>query len=171
MGTAVPKTENSFLATTRTFADFILEFEFKVDPRLNSGVQIRSQSLPDYKKGRVHGYQVEIDPNPERARWWTAGLYDEARRGWLCPAKDDADAGRKFTEQGARLFRPDQWNRVRVEADGDRIRTWLNGELRADLTDSMTPRGFIALQVHGVKDEAAGATVRWRNIRIREISR
>ena len=56
-------TPNTFLATTKNYGDFILEFDFKVDDGLNSGVQLRSESKKDYKKGRVHGYQFEIDPS------------------------------------------------------------------------------------------------------------
>ena len=81
VGRTVPKTPNSFLCTGRDYDDFVLEYEFKVDPRLNSGVQIRSESRLDYMNGRVHGYQVEIDPDMDRARLWTAGIYDEARAG------------------------------------------------------------------------------------------
>ena len=43
VGTSVPMTPNSFLCTNKEYGDFILELEFKVDPTLNSGVQIRSQ--------------------------------------------------------------------------------------------------------------------------------
>src|SRR6478735_1349566 len=39
VGTAVIKTSNSFLATDKSYANFILEYDFKVDPELNSGVQ------------------------------------------------------------------------------------------------------------------------------------
>ena len=67
-----------WLRTKEEFGDFNLEFEVKVDAALNSGVQIRSHSLPGYQNGRVHGYQVEIDPSD---RAWTGGLYDEARQG------------------------------------------------------------------------------------------
>src|ERR671919_551357 len=63
-GTVVGKTAegspNSFLCTTRDYADFELTFEVKVDDALNSGVQIRSASKPDVREGRVHGPQVEI---------------------------------------------------------------------------------------------------------------
>ena len=62
--TAPGQKQNAFLCTEKEYGDFELELEFKVDPRLNSGVQVRSQSLPEYKDGRVHGYQVEIDPSP-----------------------------------------------------------------------------------------------------------
>ena len=82
VGTTMANTPNSFLATEQTYGDFFLELELLVDPAMNSGIQIRSESLPAYRKGRVHGYQVEIDP-AERA--WSGGLYDEARRGWLYP--------------------------------------------------------------------------------------
>lgn len=166
VGSSVPNTSNSFLCTEKPYADFSLEFEFKCDPALNSGVQVRSQSLPEYKNGRVHGYQVEIDVSATRKRWWTAGIYDEGRRGWLFPGKGGGD-GKAFTEQGGKVTKSSEWNHVRIEAVGPRIRTWLNGELRADLKDDMTPSGFIGLQVHGVGKREAPLQIRWRNVRIR----
>ncbi|MHC4947436.1 MAG: family 16 glycoside hydrolase [Planctomycetota bacterium] len=156
VGTTRPDQPNSFLCTTRTFDDFVLELEFRVHPELNSGVQIRSNSLPDYRDGRVHGYQVEIDPSD---RAWSAGIYDEARRGWLATLEDN--------EPARRAFRPDAWNRLRVVARGDTIRTWLNGVPAARLVDPMTPSGFIGLQVHGVGDRADPLEVRWRDVRVR----
>lgn len=157
VGTTVRHSPNSFLCTEKTYGNFILELEFKVDPALNSGVQIRSRSLKEYKKGRVHGYQVEIDPS-ERA--WSGGIYDEARRGWLNDLKDN-EAARKAFKNG-------EWNHFRIEAIGDLIKTWLNGVPAADLTDSMTATGFIALQVHSTNSEKP-LHVRWRNIRIQNL--
>ncbi len=75
-------TNNTFLATTKNYGDFILEFDFKVDDGLNSGVRFRSESTKDYQKGRVHGYQFEIDPSKSAC---SGGIYDEARRSWLYP--------------------------------------------------------------------------------------
>ena len=49
VGTSVPNTPNSFMCT-KDYGDFVLEYEFKVHPALNSGVQIRSQSLPEYPR-------------------------------------------------------------------------------------------------------------------------
>ena len=173
VGTSVPNTPNSFLCTKERYGDFHLELEFKVDPGLNSGIQIRSEvfdreteiDLGGGKKqkvaaDRVHGYQVEIDPS-ERA--WTAGIYDEGRRGWLYDLKSN-EAARKAFRQG-------EWNRLRVVCKGDRIQTWLNDVPAADLTDGLTPKGFIALQVHGIGDktENAGKQVRWRNIRLKNL--
>ena len=68
-GISKMNTPNTFLATTKMYSIFILELEFKVDNRLNSGIQFRSNSLKEYQNGRVHGYQCEIDPSP---RAWSA---------------------------------------------------------------------------------------------------
>ena len=150
-------TDNSFLCTKKDYADFILEFEFRIDDDLNSGVQLRSHSLKSYMNGRVHGYQFEIDPSP---RAWTGGLYDEARRAWLYPLTKNPAA------QPA--FKKGVWNQARVEAIGKSIRTWVNGIACADLFDDADLSGFIALQVHGIgKDQSKeGKTVAWHNIRI-----
>jgi hypothetical protein len=180
---AVAGPASTFLCTGRDYGDFILEFEFKVDERLNSGVQIRSECREAERTlmwagrpivipaGRVHGYQVDIDPNVKRGLYRTAGLYDEARRKWLFPAEGDTAAAAAFGAGGREAFDPGQWNKVRVEARGERIRTWLNGHPRADLRDGLTPRGFIGLQVHNISDPSpVGAEVRWRNLRIAEIA-
>lgn len=154
VGTTVRGTPNSFMATEKMYGDFILELEFWVDPAMNSGIQIRSNSLPEYKEGRVHGYQIEIDPSE---RGWSGGIYDEARRGWLYPL-DHNPAGRT-------AFKNNQWNHYRVEAIGSSIRTWVNGIPTADLVDDMTAEGFIALQVHSIRDEdPEGKQIKWRNI-------
>ncbi|MCB1098383.1 MAG: DUF1080 domain-containing protein [Verrucomicrobiae bacterium] len=165
IGTSVSKTPNSFLTTEKRYGDFVLEYEFKVDEELNSGVQIRSNSVPDYRNGQVHGYQVEIDPDTKRNRMWTAGIYDEGRRGWLNDLVKN-DAARE-------AFNPGDWNKIRVEAIGDHIRTWLNDVPAADLVDSMTQTGFIGLQVHGIGNDESklGKQVRWRNIHIADLGR
>lgn len=157
VGKTVPNTPNSFLCTNKAYGDFELELEFKVHPELNSGIQIRSNSLKEYRNGVVHGYQVEIDPS-ERA--WSGGIYDESRRGWLNKLNENNPA--------RYAFKLNDWNHYRILAVGDRIRTWVNGVPAADLKDSMTPKGFIALQVHGVGGRKDEITVQWRKIRIRE---
>ncbi|HEY5312770.1 MAG TPA: DUF1080 domain-containing protein [Pirellulales bacterium] len=157
IGTTEPKTPNSFLCTDKNYANFMLELDFKVDEGLNSGIQIRSESTPDYQKGRVHGYQVEIDTTK---RAWTGGIYDEGRRGWLNNLEKN-DAARQ-------AFRHDAWNHFRIVADGDSIKTWLNDVPAADLKDTMTSTGFIALQVHGTKSDKP-LSVRWRNIKLKTL--
>nr|WP_319511897.1 DUF1080 domain-containing protein [uncultured Draconibacterium sp.] len=156
VGTTVSNSPNSFLRTTKTYGDFVLELDLLVDDRMNSGIQFRSLSLPEYQNGRVHGYQCEIDPS-ERA--WSGGIYDEARRGWLYPLEQNPE--------GRKAFRRGEWNHYRIEAIGNSIRTWVNGIACADLIDDMTDSGFIALQVHSIHDKAfEGLQIRWKNIRI-----
>ena len=123
--------------------------------------EIRSNSIKEYKNGVVHGYQVEIDPDVPRNRMWTAGIYDESRRGWLYDMTKN-EAARK-------AFKPEQWNKIRVECAGDSIKTWLNGIPAAELEDGMTPSGFVALQVHGVGDKTDPLEVRWRDLRLEEL--
>ncbi len=158
VGTTVPKTPNSFLCTDKNYANFILEVEYKVDPTLNCGVQIRSNSLPEYKKGQVHGYQVEIDPSD---RGWSGGIYDEGRRGWL-----DDHSGNIAARYA---FKQNDWNHYRIEAIGDRIRTFINGVPAADLKDDLTATGFIALQVHGIGNREETLKVHYRNVRIQDL--
>jgi hypothetical protein len=156
VGVSEMNTPNTFLATTETYGDFILEFDFKVDDGLNSGVQFRSLSLPEYNNGRVHGYQFEIDPSD---RSWTGGVYDEARRGWIYPMN--------YNPEGENAFKKGEWNSARIEAIGNSVRTWVNGVECANLLDNTTTEGFIALQVHSINnEELAGKTVSWKNIRI-----
>lgn len=171
IGTAVPDTPNSFLCTVNEYRDFVFEFEFKVAPKLNSGIQFRSQCFDEAQDveidgktkkipaGRVHGYQYEIDPS-ERA--FSAGIYDEGRRGWLVDLEAN-EMARKAFKQGA-------WNSGRIECKGARIKTWINGVEAATLTDAMTQQGFIALQVHSIgKNGQPGDEVRWRKLRIKEL--
>jgi hypothetical protein len=156
IGTTVHGEPNSFMVTEKDYGDFILELDFRLDADMNSGIQFRSQSKPDYREGRVHGYQMEIDPSP---RAWTGGIYDEGRRGWLYPLE--------YNPEGKKAYKAREWNHARIECIGNVIRIWINGIPTAHLVDDMTTRGFIALQVHSVRNpEESGQKVRWRNIRI-----
>ena len=157
VGRSVLGSPNSFLITDATFGDFILEYDAKVDPRLNSGVMVRAERRADYRDGVVFGYQVEIDSS---ARAWSGGIYDEQRREWLNTLARNA--------QARAAFKVGEWNHFRVEALGNRIRTLVNGVAAANLIDDMTPRGFIGLQVHSVDEgpKLAGLRARFRNIRI-----
>ena len=173
VGTTVTGSPNSFLCTDRQYGDFVLEFEVNLDPRLNSGVQIRSQIAEAEKAfvfsgrdgtaqklvipaDRVYGYQVEIATEKGGS---SGSIYDEARRGFML-------AGTKSDPAAAKAFKDGQWNKFRVECKGDRIQTWINDVPCVDLRDGMTLRGVIGLQVHGVAKDAGPYEVRWRNIRI-----
>ncbi len=156
VGSTVHNTPNSFLTTNEMYSDFILELDFKVDSTMNSGIQIRSNSFPYYMNGRVHGYQVEIDPSK---RAWSGGIYDEARRGWLNTMDDNPEA--------QKAFKQNDWNHYRIEAIGDTIKTWVNDVPAAHLIDDKTASGFICLQVHSIHDDKkAGTEIIWKNVKI-----
>ncbi len=170
-GTTIDGSPNSFLCSEKTYGNFILEFEVKTDPELNSGMQIRSHRYKEaaqvrtynqgwqdrkHEAGRVYGYQVEIASEKSGA---SGGIYDEARRGWV----DNVSA-----KQPARsAFKDNQWNKYRVKADGDHMQVWINGVPRADLYDTADADGFLALQVHAYKGPTR--TVSWRNIMLAEL--
>ena len=156
MGSTVHDTPNTFLTTDKMYGDFILELDYKVDSSMNSGIQIRSNSFPHYRNGRVHGYQIEIDPSD---RAWSAGIYDEARRGWLNTMDNNPKA--------QQAFKQNEWNHYRIEAIGDTLKTWINDVPASYLIDEKTSNGFIGLQVHSIgKDQKAGTEIQWKNIRI-----
>ena len=176
VGTAVKDSPNTFLCTDKEYGDFILEFEVKCDPKLNSGVQVRSQIAKDpmffvfrrpdgrprqsvVPPDRVYGYQVEI---ASAETGTSGGIYDEARRGFfLADVSEDPAAGKAFKDN--------QWNKYRIECKGSSIKTWINGVPCADLRDSMDAKGIIGLQVHGLGRNFFPYHVCWRNLRIREL--
>ena len=156
VGTTVANTTNSFLCTNEEYGDFIFEVDLKVENVMNSGIQFRSLSKPDYQNNRVHGYQMEVDPTD---RAWSGGIYDEARREWLYIPN--------INPEGKKAFKKGDWNKYRIEAIGSTIRTWINGIPVSHLIDDMTAKGFIALQVHAIYgDMKEGMKIRWKNIRI-----
>lgn len=145
---------NSFLCTEEEFADFELRLELLLEEPGNSGIQIRSH-VND--KGRVYGYQCEVDPS---ARAWSGGIFEEGARGWLFPLKDDPVA--------KAAFRLNDWNQYVIRAEGRRIQSWVNGIPCADYTEKTAKgslSGFIGLQVHGGNK----GRIRWRNLMIRSL--
>ena len=157
IGTTAANTPNTFLTTNEMYGNFIFEIDFKVDSTMNSGIQIRSNSLPYYRDGMVHGYQVEIDPSK---RAWSGGIYDEKRRKWLYTLENNPEA--------QKAFKQNEWNHYRVEAVGDTIKTWINNVPTSYLIDDKTASGFFGLQVHsiGKNKDKLGKQVMWKNAKI-----
>ena len=170
VGTTVEGSPNTFLCKG-PFSDFELEFDVLCDKPLNSGVQIRShvyeQDTPQAsnpkrirKAGEVYGYQCEI-----AAEGGVAGnFWDEGRH-----TRWHDDFSDKPTAQKA--YKGGEWNHYRIVAQGDHIRSWVNGVACADFHDKTDASGFIGLQVHGVKKGTGPYQVRWKNIRLRELDK
>ena len=161
VGKTAEGSPNSFLCTDKLYGDFELTFEVRLDPGLNSGVQIRSQSEGGAPAGRVNGPQVEISYDG------MAGyVYGEAAGGWMTP-DDDRKSHQHFKEG--------EWNSYHVVACGNRIETWINGHPISDLVHDERyeshPEGFIGLQVHGIAEGTGPYEVSWRNLKLRDLSK
>ncbi len=163
---------NTFL-TRGPYADFELEFEVKCDPELNSGVQVRSQvyakdtpqeSQPKRMReaGETYGYQFEICGESNKEFSCTGNFWDEGRRTQWLDQKLDA-------VEKQQAYKPGEWNRMRIIAQGNRLRSFVNDVPVADFTDDRDATGFIGLQVHAIKAGTGPYQVAWKNIRIREL--
>lgn len=141
-----------WLCSEKSYGDFILECEAKVEGPGNSGVQVRSHIDA---KDLMTGYQFDLD----RTRPSTGRLYDEARRKLLqdVPLRPEA--------RGA--LKSDEWNLLHMECIGDHLRSWVNGVAVVDYRDPVDLEGILALQVHSGKD----TRVRWRNFRLKDFGR
>ena len=165
-GAIVGKTKegspNSFLCTDKLYGNFDLKFEVKVDNGLNSGVQIRSQTK-DGPKGRVNGPQVEIEMSGKNGAE-SGYIYGEAAGGWMTPADK---------RKPHKHFKDGEWNAYRVVANDAQIQVWINGVQISDLVDKEKlkshPKGFIGLQVHGIRKGSGPFEVSWRNLGIIEL--
>jgi len=160
IGRSLLKSPSTYLGTKKFYDDFILEFEVFVESGLNSGVQFRSLNYPNLEKS-VYGYQIELEgDNPERDRMWTGGIYDQSRRSiFLYPLSVNPIA--------RSAFKVDEWNFIRLEAIGNSVRTWVNGIQCSNLIDDTSKNGFIALQIHSIREKSLeGKVVKWKNIRI-----
>lgn len=164
--------KNTFL-TKGPYADFVLEFDVKCDPGLNSGVQVRShlyaeetpqESNPKRmrEKGEMYGYQCEIRADINGDNGCAGNFWDEGRRTlWLDTTVNAAE------KQAA--YKAGDWNKFRIVAQGNRIRSFINGTPVADFTDDRDASGIIGLQVHSIKKGKGPYEVSWKNVRIREL--
>ena len=147
---------NEFLATTRDFTNFIIQFEIRLTGSngfINSGFQMRSQRVPNSTE--MAGYQCDYgEPN------WYGAIYDESRRNQVMSWSD-------MTTLRPALKLHD-WNDYVIRADGLRITTWINGVLGTDYTEAdpaISDWGKLGIQVHG----GGKAVAQVRNIQIQEL--
>jgi len=140
-----PEKSGSWLRTPKEYGDFVLELEYAVNSKGNSGIFIRSgtERNPAFTG---HEFQILDDAHLAKPEKWSTGaLYD------VIPA----------TKVMSRP--PGEWNQVRIEARGPRIQAWLNGEKIMDYPAARSTRGYLGLQNHDDK-----AITRFRNIRVTE---
>ncbi len=159
-----------FLVTDKTYSDFRVSAEIQLPTGpANSGLMFRCHVEPN----KVYGYQAECDGSDRR---WSAGLYDEGRRGWVWPStkgRSEPEFLEYEAESKAHFARPeihnalnrDGWNRFVIECRGDRITIELNGVKVTELRDETDAEGYIGIQHHGEQ----GQTYKFRNLFIKKL--
>lgn len=144
-----PDAEYGYLGTKKTYKDFELTLEFKQQADGNSGVFFRSS----IEGTKITGWQAEVAPPGHN----TGGIYESYGRGWLIKPDPEKDKALKMGD----------WNTMKIKAVGDKVTTWLNGQMMIEFEDSKIgeAEGSIALQIHS----GGGIKVLWRNINIKEL--
>lgn len=143
-----------WLSTARKYGDFELRLEYSLSPKGNSGIFLR---VPHYLgRSSLLGMEVQL-------------LDDGHKTGE--PGKGDTGAIYKVGAAKKFASRPaPEWNDLAIRCEGDRVQITLNGELINDFDMSQheetkdRPReGYLGLSAHT-------DVVRFRNIRIKELT-
>ena len=142
-------TRHGLLVTNQSFKNFEIRIEYKAI-KGNSGLYFRSEEVGGVVG--VHGFQAEIDPDKD-----AGGLYETGGREWVV---------KPTAEQVQSWYKPGQWNKMTVRAEGGHITVQVNGKKTAELfNDPGRNEGHIALQLHGSMD----MHTLFKNIIIREL--
>jgi hypothetical protein len=126
-----------YLTSTESFKDFVLSVEFLCAEDTNSGVFVRSPNGSG-------GYEVQIW-KVQPAGYNTGGIVNTGK-----PA-------------GEFNFKPNEWNRYEITADGDHLVLVLNGQTTLDVHDKQFAEGRIRFQYQKFP-------IDFRNIKIRPIT-
>ncbi len=146
--------KGGLIYTDRPYSEFVLTLEARTDWPFDSGIFLRMAP-------RGKGAQVTLDT---REGGEVGAIYSD---GFLM-----------HNPEGMKLWKRDGWNQLEVRCTGDnmRIAVQLNGAPLVDYevpqdAEGFAPTGLIGLQVHGDANDPGRNACRFRNIRIREISR
>jgi hypothetical protein len=149
------KAGHYMLVHTQLWGDFVLSLDFKISPKCNSGIFVRTASLTP-RPGRdigFNGIEIAIDDTTSASYHDTGAIYDLVK-----PVKSAMKA-------------VGEWNHMEITCDRSTIHVTLNGEhvTHADLSQFTEPykradgsahkfdiayrdhpqRGYIGLQEHG----------------------
>ncbi len=141
--------KNEFLATEKSYKDFILKAKVKFKNG-NSGIQFRSKRAAD---GAVSGPQADVADG-----YW--GLFYEERGRGILERYPEAKANA--------LVKKNDWNDFVITAKGDHVTIDFNGTRIIDRVDpKFDPQGIIALQLHVWPEPME---VRFKDIEIAELT-
>jgi hypothetical protein len=150
------------LFTEKEYSNFILRFEFRMEPGANNGVGIRAPLQGD---AAYQGMEIQIldDQHPKYKGWIKpeqhhGSIYDviPARTGFLKPAGE--------------------WNEEEIMADGRHIRVTLNGVIILDVNLDIVREPAVLKRHPGLLRTSGhigflghGTRVEFRNIRLKEL--
>jgi len=160
LGTCIKGSPSTYLCTKRAdFTDFVATAELKWIVDSNTGMMFRAKVKGD-KKVTVYGPQVEMEEEG-KGRGWSGGIYGQSCGGYYYPvwlADKRHVAARAAQKKG-------EWNRITIKAEGEVMKTWLNGVPVSHVVNDEFLEGFFGLQIHSGKQ----GEIRFRNIRVKEL--
>ena len=165
------------LMTEGEYADFVLRFDCLIEKGADNGLGIRYPGVGDMAYTGIEMQLADTSRATDRKDLWrTMGGYYGVSN-----ALDDRTPEQKTI--GATYVKPcGEWNAVELRAEGSRVTAWLNGVKvnDCDLSTRSPDTGFDKHSHAGVRAKKGHviwwvgntrATVRWRNIRIKELRR
>jgi hypothetical protein len=135
--------KGSMLYTDKSYGNVIFECEVRFAGEIDSGVMMRKPEV-----------QVQIGVSRSLKRDMTCSFY-------VGGYPEEAQA-----TKAAALLKEGDWNRLRVQAEGNTFTVWLNGEQVSSYTnEKYAAPGPIGLQIHG----GLVMKVEYRDIRALEL--
>jgi len=158
------------------------DFELKLQYRLtgantgNSGIQYRSEELPDVAKWVLKGYQADIDAQQR----FTGQIYEERGRGFLAmrgmfsyiPEGKRAGAVSSLGDGAElqKLIKLEDWNDIHIIARGNTIIQMMNGRVMSMVVDDdksgRKMSGLIGIQLHKT---TGPMKIEAKNIRLKDL--
>lgn len=145
------KLKGNVLHTEKSYTNFVLELEVRWSGEIDSGVMLRRPEL-----------QVQFGVSRSLKRDMTGSFY--VSKTSFQPKSGYPEPARARNIQ--KWFKPDDWNRFKIEAKGDTFTVWLNGEKVSQYQNANYAGGApIGVQIHpGLKMK-----VEFRNVRIQSL--
>lgn len=139
-----PDKKGSILWTKKEYEDFIVQADFKMgEGTVDSGIFLRSEDQ-----------QIQIGESGSLKRDMTASPY--------IPGKGYPVEAERIKE----LLKMDDWNTMKVKAEGSKYTVWLNGEEVMNYTsENAQEKGQIGLQLHPGRE----MDIEFRNIMVAEL--
>jgi hypothetical protein len=151
-------------------ADFDLSVDFRLSAAGNSGVQIRSETRPNWD---TFGYQADMTGDGA-----LVGFVYHHKRGLIAGRGERVTIGadgKKQTEKFGdpaellKSYRKEDWNTYRIICRGPEIALYVNGVLMCQFTDKDAAQaaagGILAFQMH----PGPPMKVQFKNVRLKEL--